>query len=386
MGSAMAQAVRHNVSLTVTAVFYQFCSLFLLSFCYTQSSTHPRPGGPGINVTQLATILSGVASGALTLGLPYMLSTVDPLVDCVARILCFFFGCKILDLAVTQARTPPTLIEAGQPIVPSSLSVRLKYVWLLLTETRYSAFNIAVQQRERAKETSPVWTFLSPLAVPMLVFIFPSPETKSLMALLIIQGGLESLHALLHPLCPNYVFWQPFAATSLTSFWRTHWHAGAESFLRSLGYTPARALASRLGLSDTLSRALGVISAFNVTGIWHGWATAALATRPWMVGLRVWALFVGMGFGIVAEAAMPKTWRGSLPHRVFVWIFVIFVSGIASLHAGPSPTYIPSGQDGRGEDYKRIAKFNGSQTCSKTRLVCDICPGGRISIQSASHA
>jgi hypothetical protein len=82
----------------------------------------------------------------------------------------------------------------------------------------------------------------------------------------------------------------------------------------------------QVGGSKQIARAVGVVGAFNLTGIWHGWATAALATRPWMVALRVWGLFVGMGVSIVVEASLPKGWRGSMLNRLFVWIFFILVS------------------------------------------------------------
>lgn len=320
----------NNLALASTAIVLQILSAFLLSFCFTATTTHPATSELQATNVQKATILAGSLAGTLTICLPYLVDNNDPLIDCVLRVVCFFYGCKILDLAVSRARNPPMLLNAGQPEAIESASARFKYVWLLLTETRYSAFDIAVQQKERDDELSSVWTFAAPLVVPALVYAVPSPETKSLAALLIIQIGLECLHATLHPFCSRYLFWKPFAASSLTTFWRTHWHGSAETFLRSLGYVPGKELALWMGLSQNLARAFGVVSAFNLTGIWHGWATAALATRPWMVGLRVWALFVGMGFGVILESTMPRSWRVSLPHRVFVWIFVIFVSYLFS--------------------------------------------------------
>jgi hypothetical protein len=321
----MLQMADNKLSVIVTAVLLHSWSLLLLSFCYSRTAAYPRISNASISAVQAVTIFSGLTAGIFTLGVPYILPIEDPLVDCPARVVCFFYGCKILDLAAARARQPPVLIEAGQSIALATISKRFQYSWLLLTETRYSAFDVAIQQRERMKQTPNAWTFGPALTVLLLVCLVPSPETKSLMALLVIQAGLESLHALLHPLCPDYLFWQPFAASSLTSFWRTHWHAGAETFLRSLAYIPGRDVAKKLGCPQQLARAAGVMAAFNLTGIWHGWATAALATRPWMVGVRVWGLFVGMGLGVVMEGAMPRRWRGTLPHRLFVWIFFISV-------------------------------------------------------------
>ena len=333
--SLQSEHAEYNASLIITATVLHVWSIVLLSYSHTHVSTSKETGDARATRIQLATRYSGMVTGCLTLALPYLLCMEDPLVDCVSRILGFFFGCKILDLAFVRATNPPVLVSDGQIAPVSSFLSRLKYIWLLLTETRYRAFDIAVRQTERGERYSILWTFGPGTIAPLLTIPFPTPEVKSLNALLVIQLGLESIHTFFHLICPNALFWQPFEASSLTSFWRTHWHAGAETFLRSLGYGPSKDLAERLGMNLQVSRAMGVLAAFNLTGIWHGWATAALATRPWMVGFRVWALFVGMGVGVILESSVFRKWRDSLPNRIFVWVFFIFVSNSRILQCAP---------------------------------------------------
>jgi hypothetical protein len=313
-------------TLALIATGLHIVAVTFLSFSYSTTLIHPRNARSTITAIQVLTTVCGLLASLSTLGLPYLLDLEDPVVACLTRVVCFFYGCKVLDLTVAREQNPPVLLSAGQPEAIDSAYTRLRYIWLLLTETRYSAFDIAIQQKERVETSSSAWTFCPPIVISLMVYLVPTAETKTLMVMLVIQLGFDGLHAILHPVCPDYLFWRPFAASSLTSFWRVHWHAGAEPFLRSLAYSPGKHLALSLGLSPTAARAVGVIAAFNLSGIWHGWATAVLATQPWMVGLRVWSWFVSMGLGVLLENMIPKEQRGSLAQRVFVWTFFVSVS------------------------------------------------------------
>lgn len=351
--------------LAVPAISCHILVLTLLSFCSSSSSAGKRNYQEQITALQWATRAAGLLAGLFHLCLPYLLIVEDPLVLCPAIVVCFFYACKILDLGLARARKPPVLLDrTGQKSQVSRASASLRYVWLLLTETRYAAFDIAVQQKGRSEGgSSRLWTYGPPVAIPLLVYLFPIPEMKSLLVLLFIQISFEGLHSVLHPFCPNHLFWRPFAASTLTNFWRTHWHAGAETFLRSLGYEPGKNIALYLGFSGDVARAAGVIAAFNLSGIWHGWATAVLATRPWMVGFRVWSLFMSMGLTMVLESFIPRSRRGTMAQRIFVWIFFMFASSSLGYMLPKHLLISPSMPGGHGEVCRVIAKCNGWLSC-----------------------
>lgn len=284
---------------------------------------------------QLSSVVTGWLAAACLLILPYVIEKQDPLLICGVRVACFYYACKIADLG-SRAWHPPVLQEKkGQAESSDSPSRSIlfistqdwKYVWLALIETRYLSFDIAVKQPGRREDgASRPWAIVPVLAIPAAVYLLPSPETKSLLVLLVIQLGLESMHSILHRSCPNPLFWRPFAAPTITDFWRTHWHGSADPFLRTLAYEPASKLVLRLGGSKSAAKACGVLAVFNLSGIWHAWATAALSYTPWTTGLQVWSWFMGMGVCIILESALPRRYRGTLPHQFVVWAFMTAVS------------------------------------------------------------
>ncbi|KAK5679882.1 hypothetical protein LTS10_007830 [Elasticomyces elasticus] len=269
---------------------------------------------------------------------PLFITDADPLLQCGLRVLCFFYACKLLDLGVVRADKPPTrLLQHGkwtkagdsQSAPMRTFGDLMSYSWLLLTEMRYRRFDIAVKQKGRPTAPSTesdrkrLMSTASPLVVlPALAWLIPSPATRCAVLLLVIQHGLEGVHTLLHPRCPEPIFYRPFVAGSLTEFWSTNWHAGASPFLQSLAYKPARKL--------TGSRAAGVLAAFCLTGIWHGWASAPISTQPWALGTQVWALFVGFGIGCLAEKLVWGEKQGGQLQHVIVWAVSLVGAGMCA--------------------------------------------------------
>lgn len=147
--TGMYSTLQKNLGLTVTAISVHFWSAFLLSFCFSYITTHPSTSNAGIAKPHAATINSGLAAGALTLFLLYLLAIEDPLVACAARVVCFFFGCKILDLAVARAQNPPSRPDIRDSGMSSCSSQR--------HSTR--RFDIDVQHRKRVEGLSSGWAF-----------------------------------------------------------------------------------------------------------------------------------------------------------------------------------------------------------------------------------
>lgn len=267
-----------------------------------------------------------VFSAICTLSLPYAGVPNDPLFQASLKVACFYFAAKSLDLAIKCA-SPPTLVHNGttqystsKPAPLQTLNDRMRYVWLLATEMRFSSFDIAVKQKGRPEVIShnpfdDLWVWLPPVIIIALLQTFRSPETKALLLLVLIQGGLDALHAIVHrkrPSCTQPLFWKPFTASSFAEFWTTKWQGAAAPFLQSLGYKPAK----RLG-----GQPLGVLAAFNITGIWHAWASVPIVEaegKP-ILAFKVWAMFMMWGVGILLERVVWGKNQGGTVQRILVW-------------------------------------------------------------------
>jgi hypothetical protein len=274
----------------------------------------------------------GCLTAFLTLTIPYAVKTSDSLTNCGIRVTCFFYACKLLDLACGRAEFPPVQHASAQgqasgsrPVDLRTLKDRITYVWLLLTQMRYRSFDIHVTQRDRPGSSEKgfafdPWEWFPIVLVPMTTYFFPIPETQCATVLLLIQLSLECLHLMLHPFCPTRLFYKPFAATSISSFWTTHWHAAASPFLRTLAYNPGKRIAGRW---------LGVLFTFGLSGIWHGWAAAVLVDSDHALELasKVFMFFVLVGVGCLGEQWIWAANQGQIVQRVIVWIYVLSLAG-----------------------------------------------------------
>lgn len=285
--------------------------LSLLSVRRWQLSHDPAGGREKTIPPSVIKLLGGIVALA-TLALPHN-GPGDAFQQCGVRVACFFYAFKLLDLAWTKADDPPKLLSAS-----GSNKLRLgeqaEYVWLLLTEMRYSAFNTKAVQKARPAEDGKgtlVHRLLPPLTTISLAYAFPVAETKCLLLLCVIQNALEALHTLLHPWCPSSLFYRPFVAATLGDFWTMHWHASAV-FLQSLAYKPGRRLVGRW---------FGVLAAFALSGAWHGWASMPLVDNEhaMMLGLKVWTFFVMLGVGTLVERIIWQDRQGRIVQRMMVW-------------------------------------------------------------------
>ncbi|KAF2480519.1 hypothetical protein BDY17DRAFT_348087 [Neohortaea acidophila] len=261
------------------------------------------PKWPSHQIPPRAIRAIGLISAILTLAIPYLFFQNDPIIQPALRCVAFFYACKILDLALARATQPPTLLmhqdestnQKGTQLNPPDTSP-WEYTYYLLTEMRYQSFSTHTTQLLRPDTNkqsthSPVWTIFPPTILPTLVYLHPTPILKALLALLVIQYALETLHTFLHrdrKTCTQPLFHTPFAAPSFGAFWSTHWHAAANPFLQSLAYQPVRTLSGQ--------KAPAVLATFALTGIWHAWAAMPAVEREMQAvfGWRVWMIFMGI--------------------------------------------------------------------------------------------
>ncbi|KAK4579961.1 hypothetical protein LTR86_000163 [Recurvomyces mirabilis] len=272
----------------------------------------------------------GVLSAIVTLAVPFTVYDAAPLNQAALRAVCFFYACKILDLSLTKRDQPPTrLIRNGTSLQPAPMTTTwnlIIYAYYLLTEMRYHSFDIAVTQKGRAKvHAKPFWYKLlwtiGPLfLLPTATYYLPVPGLKAACLLLLIQHALELVHKSLHYGHSEPEFLLPFSAATLAEFWGTHWQGAASPFLQSLAHRPVRKFGG--------SRAQAILAVFCLTGIWHGWAAAPLCTRPWLLGVEVWLLFVGFGAGILAEKWVWRGRQGGVVQRVCVWTYALTLAGV----------------------------------------------------------
>lgn len=277
------------------------------------SDAKPRKDNGPRHSVQVTRIL-GLCAATQVLSLPKLVSP-EPLRQVLLRVTCFFYACKLLDLTL-RARNPPVLLRQDN----AYRSRTIEYVYRLLTEMRYRSFDIHVVVKGRNGPPSKRAHYGPPLLVLPIAYLVPRAETYTLVGLVVIQSGLETLHTILHPRCPDRLFWQPLAAPSASAFWATHWQQSAKPWLTSLGYLPVYRLATRLA-GEKVGKALGVLATFSLSGVWHGWCAAALSTNPWRTAVGLWTCFVLSGALCVIESVMHRHRNGRLStfQLVIVW-------------------------------------------------------------------
>jgi hypothetical protein len=319
-------AARVLVPLACAAL--HFATLLAISLRHHALSTSAGQS----NVPPWAIKLSGLAAGGTTFYLPYQYPLDERLLQAVLRVVGFFYGCKLLDLAICRSRTPPQLVETttndkkGPAIADrGNLKLHANYAWLLFTQMRYGSFDIAVKQKDRPPLSQQTHSVGRPALVLVclsaLSYWVPLAEVHCVCLLLLLQVSFETLHTTIHPRCGRTVFYRPFAATSMSDFWSTHWHACANPFLHSLGYRPGRKLVGRW---------FGVLNTFSLTGIWHGWCVAGLVAgfdEALVMGIQIWAFFMMMGLIILAERWIWGEKQGGMAQRLIVWCLPILVAG-----------------------------------------------------------
>ncbi|KAF2206913.1 hypothetical protein CERZMDRAFT_102880 [Cercospora zeae-maydis SCOH1-5] len=209
---------------------------------------------------------------------------------------------------------------------------KMEYVLRILTEARYSSFDIAIddQTRRRAwqerhsKTYERFWIWGPRIFVPIATYFFPVPELLILQVLVLVNFCLEVEHYVLHPFCAKPMFLAPFAASGMEEFWAVHWHQDAQSWLISLGFRPSKWFAMEmLGCSKSVGSAVGVIGTFALSGLWHAWCAAVLSERPWVVGTGMFLVFISQGVGCLVERMVCKKGDASWAKRVICWAFSI---------------------------------------------------------------
>lgn len=311
-------SIMHAVVLYLLCVSSHILVLSLLSARRWRLSQSPTAQP----IPPLLINLLGSAVALATLALPY-LGPDDPFQQCGVRVVCFFYAFKLLDLALTKASSPPMFRNGDlNSNGPPAFSSHVQYVWFLLTDMRYRHFDIEVIQKGRPSHGEAGRYSISAFTLAACAgaaWKVPIAETKCLLLLCLIQNALEGLHTLLHPWCPYNLFYRPFAAASLGNFWTIHWHASA-LFLQTLAYRPGGSL---------LGRWFGVLTAFALSGIWHGWAAAPLVDDEYTVklGFQVWTFFVMLGVGTLLERLIWQKQQGGILQRVLVWSWALGWAG-----------------------------------------------------------
>ncbi|KAK5127688.1 hypothetical protein LTR08_004333 [Meristemomyces frigidus] len=326
-------ALHFTLSLCLTIISLHFYILFLISQLRAQQAPYPVRGHElhlGLLRNKIRWL--GLTDALLMLSLPYAIVLQDPLQGTGLRVACFFYACKTLDLAIAKVDAPPTRLSqtgsgsSNEPAAMQTLQDKLNYAWALATEMRYHSFDIAAKQKLRPTlldQRQALAINLSPaLVILVFAWLFPIAELKCAALLLAFQCTFETLHCLLHPRCPHWLCYRPFAAGTMSDFWGTHWHACAEPFLRSLAFTPTKRYFTPI-FGKEAGSALGVLAAFSLSGIWHGWASGPLVTRPLLLGVQVWALFVAFGVMCMAERWIWARKQGGLVQRSIVWGFAL---------------------------------------------------------------
>lgn len=284
----------------------------------------------------LVTRVSGLIAGGYILLLPIISPPSNIAANAFLRASTFFYACKVLDLTLMRASQPP-ILRRGQDKVLYGLTdwkAHVAYVWKAFTETRYKSFTIAVDESRRQSTSTPAgWTY-GPLLLLPVTYLFPIAELQIMSGLLLLNLLLETQHLLLHPRCPNWLFWQPFAAVTITEFWGLRWHKGANSFLYSLGYQPGKTIFGKY-FGENVGKAAGVLSAFGLSGFWHAWSGVPMLKdeHVWTGSVGLWALFMLQGIGVLIESWLFRNeqWKRGRRQdvvRMLGWTFSVETASI----------------------------------------------------------
>lgn len=287
-------------------------------------------------ISIFVTRASGLIAGVYVLLLPIASPPENIVLNAFLRASTFFYACMVLDLTVTRASQPPVLRHSQQEMLYglTDWKAHVEYVWKAFSETRYKSFTIAIDETRRQSTPTPLLWTCGPLLLLPFTYLFPIAELQVLSGLLLLSLVLEGQHTLCHPRCPNWLFWQPFAAVTITEFWGVRWHKGANNFLHSLGYEPAKRICSKYFGKD-VGRAAGVLSAFSLSGIWHAWSGMPLMKNEyvWTGFAALWALFVLQGIAILAESLLLKDEKWKRGHRkqllrALVWLYSVETASV----------------------------------------------------------
>lgn len=287
-------------------------------------------------ISIFVTQVTGLIAGIYIFMLPIICPPENIVLNAFLRASTFFYACMVLDLTVMRASHPPTLRQSQKEMLYglTDWKAYVEYVWKAFTETRYKSFNIAVDETRRQSTPAPVaWTY-GPLLLLPLAYLFPVAELQVLSGLLLLNLILEGQHTLFHPRCSNWLFWQPFAAVTVTEFWGIRWHKGANSFLHSLAYEPAKRRISKYFGKDA-GRAAGVLSTFSLSGIWHAWSGMPLMKDEyaWRGFTALWALFLLQGIAILVESLLLTNEKWKRGHyrqilRALSWLYSVETASI----------------------------------------------------------
>jgi alginate O-acetyltransferase complex protein AlgI len=113
-------------------------------------------------------------------------------------------------------------------------------------------------------------------------------------------------------------FNNPLVARNLVVFWE-RWHISLSMFIRRNLFIPLQLAAVRRGLPPTVSAALAIILAFELCGLWHGFAISWLA----------WGAMQGIGLAAVRlygdslqRTLGPKAMKAYRSNLIIRWICI----------------------------------------------------------------
>lgn len=106
----------------------------------------------------------------------------------------------------------------------------------------------------------------------------------------------------------------PIQATNLADFWSRRWHSLAKHIFVEAGSRPATAIARSLIGEGSLTRSIGILAAFVISGLMHEFGLW-YATSP-DLSFRTTIFFAAQGLGVVLESSFRKL----TGYRVQGWV------------------------------------------------------------------
>jgi len=225
---------------------------------------------------------------------------------------------KLLDLWVRRNAWPIYKMEKTGK-APSDWILSL----LLVTEMRYESFTPNhIKLPEGIKTFTEPWDFAIHVGIFSVLQALPiqHPTLLALKILLSIYISGTAVQLIFRYKSSPALFGPIYLANSLAGFWSETWHNVYASACVSLTYLPIRNSLRHIGMSKSLSHAMGLIGVFSLMAIFHMYVMYPMLGTSTLV--RVGLFFFLNGVATIAEAIIwgrEKHWMKS----ILAWTFEI---------------------------------------------------------------
>jgi len=300
------------------------CGLLCLSLLYTSNYYVVARNG------KMFLIFNVLATGALVFAHFYTTVNCRPLLS--LRNFPIFCGLmKSADMLFRYFQNTSLIYKLQDPSdIPPPLYLQALY---LTYELRYEAFTpnpIRIPNPPPFHEpTELLHHILFYIGLSLLPIPQSLPPVRAIKLLLYIYILWTAAHLPFRTATTAPFFAPLYTADSLADFWNGNvWHVAFQSPCQSIAYMPVQTVLRRIGINRKIARGFGVIAAFGLMGVFHGYVGYPVMVNVREGCTRVISFFVINGFATVVEDALWGRKKTRL-RAALAWTFEITIASWA---------------------------------------------------------